>query len=194
MKKKTVFLIGILIGIGLIFFTAKPLVSPPVPPKPAWKTFENQSYGYRLLYPADWEVSQWDIQEAANLKRVPDGSIWHQAKFSGPNGHFEILIWENKSQAAVRNWLSWFRHEDLVLKEVPKEENFTFSGISAFRFVQKKTAKETPLLYVFFNKDDKVFEFVMEREDLIRVATPSGEKLSHPGYDKIMESFVFKGE
>lgn len=191
MKKKTVFLTGILIGIALIFFTAKPLVSPLVPPKPEWKTFENQPYGYQLLYPADWEVDQWDIQEAANLERVPDGSIWHQAKFSGKEGQFEVLIWENKSKVPVRTWLNWFRHEDLFLKEVPKETNFTVAELPAIRFAQKETAKEIPLVYIFFGQEDKIYELVMARDDLIRIATPSGEQLNNPGYDKMVESFKF---
>jgi hypothetical protein len=189
--KKKIIPISILGGLALIFLVARPLISPTLTPKPAWKEFINQEYGYQLLYPADWEIEEWDIQEAANLKRVPDGSIWHQAKFFGQDGQFEVLIWENRSQTSVRNWLNWFRHEDLTLKGVPQEENFTIDEIPAVRFVQKETAKNIPLLYIFFGQKDKVYELVMTRDDLIRVATPSGEHFNHPGYDKMVESFKF---
>ena len=190
MNKKIVF-IGVFLGLVLLFLAVKPLVSPSVPPKPDWKPYNNQEYHYQLLYPLGWEVEEWDIQEAAKLKQVPDGSIWHQAKFSGQEGQFEVLIWENRPKTSVRNWLTWFRHEDLTLKEVPKEENFTIGEIPAFRFVQKETAKDKPLLYVFFGQEDKVYELVMTRDDLVRIATPSGEQLSHPAYDKMIESFKF---
>lgn len=189
--KRNIVLIGVFLSLVLLFFTVKLLVSPTVPPKPAWESYNNQKYHYQLLYPVGWEVEEWDIQEAAKLKRVPDGSIWHQAKFSGQEGQFEVLIWENKSKVPVRTWLNWFRHEDLILKEVPQETNFTVAELPAIRFAQKETAKEIPLVYIFFGQEDKVYELVMTREDLIRTATPSGEQLNHPAYDKMIESFQF---
>lgn len=191
MKKKTILLLGIFLALTLLLLTTKPLVSPTTPPKPSWKPHTNQKYGYQLLYPESWQVEEWDIEQAAKLKRVPDGSIWYQAKFFGEEGHFEILIWENRGQTSVRNWLTWFRHEDLVLKDVPKEENFTVAETPAIRFVQKETARGKPLLYIFFGQEDKVYELVMSRDDLSRIATPSGRQLSHPVYDKIIDSFKF---
>jgi hypothetical protein len=192
-NKKIVF-IGVFLGLVLLFLTVKPLVSPPAPPKPDWETYRNQKYHYQLLYPLGWEVEEWDIQEAAKLKKVPDGSIWHQAKFSGPEGQFEVLIWENKSKVPVRTWLNWFRHEDLILKAVPQEANFSVAELPAISFFKKETAREVPLLYVFFGQEDKVYELVMTRDDLIRIATPSGEQLNHPAYDKMVESFKFMVE
>ncbi len=203
--KNKIILIGILVGLGLFLLVTKsslleeergiksllPLRKPTETP---WQTYKNQKYSYRLLYPAGWEREEWDIQEAANLKRVPNGSIWHQAKFSGEESHFEVLIWENRSRTTVRNWLTWFRHEDLILKEVPKEENFSVAGLPAIRFVQKETAKDKPLLYIFFGQEDKVYELVMTREDLARIATPSARQLVHLVYDKMIGSFKFLGE
>lgn len=194
MKKKAILLVGIFLGLALLLLTAEPLVSPTTPLKPAWKPHTNQKYGYQLLYPASWRVEEWDIEQAAKLKRIPDGSIWYQAKFSDDEGRFEVLIWENRSQVPVRTWLTWFRHEDLILKDVPKEENFTVAEIPAIRFVQKETAKGRPLLYIFFGQESKVYELVMAREDLAEIENPTEDQLAHPVYGKIIESFKFQQE
>lgn len=202
MKKKIILLLGIFLGLALLLLTTKPLIfeekndlwefiSPTTLPKPTWKLYTNQKYDYQILYPASWQAEEWDIGEAAKLKRVPDGSIWHQARFSDEEGRFEVLIWENASEVPVRTWLTWFRHEDLILKDMPKKENFAVDEIPAIRFVQAKTAKDKPLLYIFFGKDGKVYEFVEEREDLAEIESPTEEQLVHPIYDKIIESFKF---
>jgi hypothetical protein len=191
---KKIGILGSLLGLLILLFAAKPLISPTIQPRlggATWKTHFNAKYGHQLSFPADWQVEEWDIEEAANLKTVPDGTILHQGKFFGKNGHFEILIWENKSRAPVRTWLTWFRHEDLILSNLPQKENFTISGIPVIHYLQKSTSRKKPILYIFFGKDDKIYELTEEREDLIGVEATESARFAHPVYDKIVQSFQF---
>lgn len=189
---KKIGILGLILGIILLLVAAKPLISPTIQIRqPADKTHLNSKYVYQFSYPADWQVEEWDIEGAANLKNVPDGSILHQGKFFGKSGHFEILIWENKSRASVRTWLTWFRHEDLLLPNLPQKENFEIAGVAAIRYLQQKTSKKKPILYIFFGKEDKIYELTQEREDLVGTEATDSARLAHPVYDKILQSFQF---
>ena len=191
---KKIGILGVLLGLAILLVSAKPLISPTIQ-KFGWKTHHNSKYGHQLSLPADWEIQEWDIEEAANLKNVADGTILYQGKFFGksgsPAGEFEILIWENKSKAPVRTWLTWFRHEDLILKNIPQEENFTIAEVPAIRYLQKSTSKKKPILYTFFGKDGKIYELTCQREDLVEVEATESGKFLHPVYDKILQSFQF---
>lgn len=182
-------MLGLLLGAIALLFAAKPLISPIH--QPAEKTHLNSKYNYQLLLPSDWQIEEWDIEEAANLKSVPDGTILYQGKFFGKSGHFEILIWQNKSKAKARSWLTWFRHEDLILQDLPKEENFSIAGIPAIRYLQKNTSRKKPILYIFFTKEDKIYELTEEREDLINIEATQSSQLADPVYDRIVQSFQF---
>lgn len=158
------------------------LPSLPLPTEVPWKSYFSQDYKYTLSYPSGWRVEVWDIKEAANLTKIPEGSIWHQAKFKGEKGSFEVLIWENKTKAPLRNWLSSFRHEDLNLKNLPEKENFEIGGVPAILYSQEEAVRGKRLDHIFFQREDKVYEFIEEKE-----AVPTGEG----AYDKIVSSFLF---
>lgn len=159
-----------------------PKVSPTEIP---WKTYLNQDYQYAISHPPDWRVSSWDIRQAANLTKIPDGSIWHQAKFKGEKESFEILIWENKTKAPLKSWLTWFRHEDLSLENLPEKENFEIGGLPAILYSQEVSPRGKPLDHVFFTWEDKIYEFVEEKE------TTSVDDAALLNYDKIISSFRF---
>ena len=154
----------------------------------SWEIYMNKDFGYSLKYPKEWSITQWDIGKAAGLSYVPNGSIWQQAEFSGSNGKFEILVWENTGSANTRNWISWFRHEDLMLSDIPLESNTTISGIPAFSYIQYKTSKKKPLQYVFFGRDTKIYELVFYRDDM--EGRSDSTLLPHETYDFVQESFV----
>ena len=170
-KRKIIIIIISLIFVSfLLFFLLKPKtkILSPLGPKISpteipWQIYSNQDYQYVISYPPDWKLEAWDIKEAANLKRVPDGSIWHQAKFKGGKENFEVVIWENKTKAPLRTWLTWFRHEDLNLKELPEKENFQIGGLPAILYSQQETARG-PLDHIFFQQDDKIYEFIEEKK------------------------------
>lgn len=185
---KRLLILSAILGLIAIFFTVKPLISPTSIP---WKTHLNSKYGHQLMYPPDWQMEEWDIEQAANLKSLPDGSIFHQGKFFGKTGHLEVLIWGNKSQTPLRTWLTWYRHEDLILSDLPKTENFTIAGSPAIRYLQKKTSRKKPILYIFFNRDGKIFELTQEREDLAKTEATLSSELVNPVYDQIIQSFRF---
>lgn len=199
---KKIILLGLILGIITLLFSVKPLISPNVSRLSLEKSYVNKKYGFQFSYPFNWQVEEWDIEKAANLKNVADGTILYQGKFFGssgsPAGEFEVLIWENKqsfssnkSKVPVRTWLTWFRHEDLNLSDLPKQENFTLAGIPAIRYLQKNTSRKKPILYIFFSREDKIYELTCQREDLAGFeATESGQFL-HPVYDKILQSFQF---
>ena len=191
MNKRKIALLVISLGLVSLFVVfllnlkSKSLVfttplSPQLSPTPIpWQVYSNQDYEYSISYPPDWQVEAWDITEAAKLKTVPDGSIWHQAKFKTEKGVFEVIIWENQSQAPLRSWLSWFRHEDLKLSELPKEENFQIGGLPAILYSQAETGRG-PLDHIFFQKDNKIYEFVEEKETSLAA-----------DYGKVVASFSF---
>lgn len=185
---------GLVIGLIIFFFVSGLLISPTTQPtnwRINWETRSNLKYNHQISLPTTWESQEWDIEEVANLKVVPDGIILYQGKFSGKEGFFEILIWENKSKASIRQWLTWFRHEDLILKDLPQKENFMVAGLPAFRYLQKQTSRKKPILYIFFGRQDKIYELIQEREDLVGVEATDSARFTHPVYDKILQSFRF---
>ncbi|MFH0863571.1 MAG: hypothetical protein V1858_00570 [Candidatus Gottesmanbacteria bacterium] len=196
MKKKITFL-GIFLGLVILLFTVKPLIAPTIQRRiipNTEKTYSNPKYGFEFKYPGDWQVEQWDIEEAANLKKVTDGTIIYQGRFFSPladKGHFEVLIWQNKSKASVHQYLSWYRHEDLILKDLPAQENYYLAGLPAIIYLQKTTSKKKPILYIFFNKDDKLYELIEERQDLINAVATDSSQFVSPVYDKLLQSFKF---
>lgn len=157
--------------------------------KTEFQTYMNPVNGYSLSYPKGWKSIEWDIRDAAKLSAVPNGSIWQQAKFQGPQGEaFEVIVWANTGGAAVRSWVGWFRHEDLMLSNVPLEPNTTISGIPALSYVQIDTARKKPLHYLFLTANNKVYEIEFERPDAI--ASGSGALLpAHPIFDTVAQSF-----
>lgn len=195
MTKRKIIVAAIALGfiaflsIFLLKSKSKPSpVIPIIPTTPAgvpWQTYSNQDYGYLISYPPQWQVETWDIQKEAKLTQVPDGSIWQQTKLEGQPGKFEVLIWENKTRAPLRTWLSWFRHEDLDLKAVPEQENFEVGGIPAIRYTQTETARGKPLEYIFFQVEDKIYEFVQEKQVVVT------DKPVAIDYDKMIASFRF---
>jgi len=191
MNRKIVIL-GSILGLIGILLVIKPVLSPTIT-RPLWQVYQNSQYQFELSYPANWQREEWDIGKASNLKNVNDGTILYQGKFFGnnssPTGEFEILIWENKSNASARNWLTWFRHEDLILKDVPEKENFSLAGLPTIRYLQNQTARKKPILYYFLGKDNKIYEFLEEREDLANNQASDSASLAHPVFDQILQSF-----
>ncbi len=128
-----------------------------------WKIYTNTVNGYSFSYPSEWNISQeWDIRQAAHLNSIPDGSIWQQIKLEGNNQAFEVVVWENASGVPARTWVSWFRHEDLNLENVPEEPNATVSGIPSILYTQGQTARKKPLSYYFLTDHGVVYELVFE--------------------------------
>lgn len=178
----------------LSFFLLKSKSKPQTPVAPVetaptatpvtWKTYSNPDYEYLISYPPNWQVETWDIREAAKLTQVPDGSIWHQAKFEGEEGGFEVIIWENKTRALLKTWLSWFRHEDLDLTKVPEEENFQIGGMPAILYSQKDSTKGS-LDHIFFQSEDRVYEFVEKKEEVLT------NEVIVSNYDKMVSSFSY---
>jgi hypothetical protein len=201
MDKKLLFFLGFVLAIIFLLLAARPWISQLGNPSfnhpvfksktPAWQVKKNEKIGYQVSYPEDWLIDEWDMEEAANLKNVPDGSIYYQSRFSGDSGHFEILVWENKSQAKLRTWLTWFRHEDLALENVPQQENFTISGQPAILSRQLETSRGKPVLYIFFAYQDKIYELNFEGEELLGVEISKTGQQGNAVYDKIMQSFIF---
>lgn len=165
--------------------TPSPLIPTPSPAEVPWETYSNQDYEYAISYPSNWQTEVWDIKEAANLTKIPDGSIWHQAKFKGDKEGFEILIWENETKVPLKTWLTWFRHEDLDLGKLPEKENYEIGGMPAILSPQEEAAGGKVLDHIFFQFEDKIYEFVEEKE-----TTPTGETVTS-NYDKMISSFLF---
>lgn len=198
---KRIIIFGCFFGILILLFSAKPLISPTIQQtfknqisQTSQKPYLNQKFNFKIMLPFDWQIEEWNIEEASNLKNVPDGTILSQEKFFGKNGHFEIIIWENKSKTPLRTWLTWYRHEDLILTDLPKQENFQIANLPAIRYLQKKTSKKKPILYIFFLKDGKLFELTQEREDLVNIEATLSSQLVSPVYDEIIKSFQFLTE
>lgn len=179
MNKKFIFL-GLILGLAAILLVIKPALSPIVK-KPQWQTYENNKFGFHFSYPFSWQKEEWDLETATGYKTISDGTILYQGKFFGRDGHFEVLIWENNQKASSHNYLTWYRHEDLNLNDLPLVENDMIASVSAIRYFQQKTARAKPLLYYFFTKDNLLFELTQEREDLV----------FNPIYDPILQSFQF---
>lgn len=177
------FFIGTTLFLKLKTKKSAPLYPKPSPTEIPWKTYVNQNYQYAISYPPDWQVEAWDIRQAANLTKIPNGAIWHQAKFKGEKGNFEILIWENQTKAPLQTWLTWFRHEDLDLKALPQKENFEVGGLPAILYSQKDSPRGKPLDHIFFKWEDKIYEFIEEKGTLDEAALPN--------YDKIISSLRF---
>ncbi|MBI4999734.1 hypothetical protein HZB97_03120 [Candidatus Gottesmanbacteria bacterium] len=189
--KKVVFF-GLVLGTVFLLLNAKPLLSPTIQQTihfPKEKIYVNEKYHFQFNYPILWQMEKWDLEEATGFKNLTDGTILYQGKFFGQNGHFEILIWQNKSKASVRNWLTWFRHEDLILPDLPQKENYSLAGLPAIRYLQQTTARKKPILYIFLAKDDKIYELLQEREDLRQIEATQSSQLAHPVYDQILASF-----
>ncbi len=144
-----------------------------------WKTYQNDQYKYSFSYPNNWKVSGWDIQNAAKLEKPGMGNIWQQTLLDGPNGeHFEVLIWSNSVRNDVRQWLTWYRHEDLPLKDIPQEPNFSVATHPAWQFPHATFAKGYPVEHIIFGHQDKIFELIYKIEN-------PNQKI----YDKIISSF-----
>ena len=178
MKKKIV-LLGVFIGLLFLVLLIKPVVSPvkPLSPKPQWQTYQNKKFNFQFDYPIDWQKEEWDLEEATTYKTLTDGKILYQGKFFGKDGHFEILVWQNKSMVAARNFLTWYRHEDLDLANLPVTENDQVASISGIRYFQEKNARNKPVLYHFFVHDDHLYELTEENPG--------------PVYNPILKSFKF---
>lgn len=196
--KKKIILLGSLWGFLFLFLIIKPAISPVQPPKPQRQTYQNSKYGFQFNYPISWQKEEWDLETATGYKAISDGTILYQGKFfskeAPPVGGFEILVWENNGRASIKNYLTWYRHEDLNLTDLPLIENETVASVAAIRHFQQKTARGKPVLYYFFTKDNLVFELTEEREDLVNLtkeeATQSAQFFS-PIYDPILTSFQF---
>lgn len=157
-----------------------------------WKTYMNRDYGYSLKYPMNWEIVPWDITDASNLTRVPDGSIWQQATFQDPasDAQFEVIVWENASQVPARTWVSWFRHEDLVLSDVPTTPNATLSALDAISYVQYETSRGVPRHFLFVTKNGRIYELVFNRPDISETDAAAQHIPPHSLYDAVVQSFV----
>ncbi len=191
---KRLLIVGFALGLIGLFFVAKPLIAPTIERQVSSvtdKTYANTNYSFQFRYPANWQIDEWNIQEAANLQRVADGTIIYQGKFFGPSGHFEVLVWSNKAKASVRQWLTWYRHEDLILTGIPPKENFMLSGVPAIRFLQKETSRKKPVLFIFIALGEKIYELTEERDDLKNIEATNSAKFLSPTFDRILESFQF---
>lgn len=191
---KRLLIAGFILGLVGLFFVVKPLIAPGLERQIGLvtdKTYVNSKHYFQFKYPANWQTEEWDIEQAANLQKVADGTILYQGKFFGPSGHFEVLVWSNKSKASVRQWLTWFRHEDLILSAMPQKENFTIGGMPAVRFLQKDTSRKKPILFLFAAVGDKIYELTEERDDLRNIEATDSAKFASPIFDRILESFQF---
>lgn len=177
--RKKIFFLGILIGFLFLLLIIKPVISPvkPLPPKPQWQTYKNTKFNFQFDYPIDWQKEEWDLEEATTYKTLTDGTILYQGKFFGEDGHFEILVWQNKAGANARNYLTWYRHEDLNLSDLPLTENEKIASISSLRYFQEKNSRAKPVLYHFFVHDDHLYELTEENPG--------------PVYNPILKSFKF---
>lgn len=151
-------------------------------PTPIWNTHKDFKYGHQIEYPPDWTKEEWEITQAANLKTIPDGYIWHQLKLTKGNDYrFEVVIWANKARAPLLTWLRWYRHEDLSLDKLPKEPNFKFLEIPAIILFEGKERHENPVVRIIFPKEDKIFELIIQSQT--ETLTPINQK--------IIDSFQF---
>lgn len=146
------------------------------------KSFQSRNYNYGFRYPANWELQEWDLKTTANLNSAPNGSILQQTIIKGDNGHLEILVWNNLTGVPTRTWLNFFRHEDLILKDVPPTENSQIATVPAINFTQNQTSRNKPLEYFFLARKNFIYEIVMEKSYVTQ---------DYPAYRQILESFTF---
>jgi hypothetical protein len=160
-------------------------------PTPTWKFFNEPKLNYSLRYPPNWTNDNWNIQDAANIKGTADGNIWGHARFSGENKQLEIIAWGNKTKTPIVQWLTWYRHEDLELNKLPKEPNFTFLGEQAVRVFQEKTSFSYPVVRIFFQKGNFLYE-ILYRMDILRgIAEPTDAQMQEEPNNTILQSLKF---
>lgn len=147
----------------------------------SFKEFVNDKNNFKVSYPADWNLKQWDFFEVTGLSAIPEGSIRFQLSAEGSGGKFELLIWENRSKMKAANWVSTFLHEEIDKKKIPPDSNSTFRGINALSIVNYSKARKKTLEYIFFNDRDSIFELIFEFDDISQ---------KNKIYDQIKESFT----
>ena len=189
-----IFVSGMVVGYAFSLKSSKMISFNPLPltqqdPTASWETYLNSDFGYSFKYPKGWSMDEWNMKDDARLTSVPNGSIWQQVRLRGDDKSFEVIVWENASQAPVRSWISWYRHEDLILKDVPTEFNVQVGGIAAISYLQHDTGRKKPLHFIFFGKGSKVYELVFERSDA-GVATIPADLPVNDVYDTIRQSFL----
>lgn len=156
-----------------------------------WKSYIHPKFKYEIKYPSNWEKDSWDIQEAVNVKGTADGNIWSQTRLSGENKRLEIIAWGNRAQTPILQWLRWYRHEDLNLDALPKEQNFSFLGGPGVRVFQEKTSFTYPVVRIFFQKEDKLFEILYRMDSLKGMTQPADYQLIEEPYTIMLQSFKF---
>lgn len=160
-------------------------------PVPTWKIYIQPKFKYEIKYPSNWKKDSWDIQEAVNVKGTADGNIWSHTRLQGENERLEILAWGNRAQTPILQWLRWYRHEDLNLDALPKEPNFSFLGSLAVRIFQEKTSFTYPVVRIFFQKEDKLFEILYRMDSLKGMTQPADYQLTEEPYTIMLQSFKF---
>jgi len=158
---------------------------------PTWKIYIHPKFKYEIKYPSNWEKDSWNIQEAVNVKGAADGNIWSHTRLQGENKRLEILAWGNKAQTPILQWLRWYRHEDLNLDALPKEPNFSFLGSPAVRIFQEKTSFTYPVVRIFFQKEDKLFEILYRMDSLKGMSKPADYQLIEEPYTVMLQSYKF---
>lgn len=160
-------------------------------PTPAWETHTHPRLKFEIQYPPGWEADTWDIQDVANVKSTVDGNIWSQTRLSGEDKRLEIIAWGNRAQTPIIQWLTWYRHEDLNLNSLPKETNFIFLGEPSIRLFQEKTSFTYPVVRIFFQKDDKLYEILYRMDSLKGVNQPRDYQLSQEPYITMLQNLKF---
>ncbi len=150
-----------------------------------WQNYTSDKYGFIISYPPEWETSKWDLNEIAELSTVPDNSIRFQLTAKGERNKFELLIWENRSKQTANDWVSNILYEEIDRKAIPEESNVSIVNVPAWEINQISIARKKPVRYVFFNRDDLIYEFIFELSDNL----DDNQKIV---YQKILASFAFK--
>ena len=143
-------------------FVLRPSPAPTLSP---WLTYSNSHNRYSLNYPRGWQKTEWEFHEATQLRenRGPqEGMIWQQVKFEGKERSFQVLIWVNRQKTAVRQWLRWYRHEDLDSKKIPPKSNYQILGKEAYLMFSEKTSWGYSVIRIFFSHEDHVFELIAQ--------------------------------
>ena len=160
-------------------------------PTPEWKIFAESKLNYSIKYPSTWTNDNWNIQNAANIKGTADGNIWGHARFFGENKQLEIIAWGNKTKTPLIQWLTWYRHEDLELNKLPKETNSIFQGEQAVRIYQEKTSFTYPVVRIFFQKGDFLYEILYRMDSLRGIIEPIESQMQEEPYITILQSLKF---
>lgn len=179
---------------GLLYDSpiALPVLIPTSIPVPKVNMYNSSKYEFRFSYPNKWDITYWDLQDKANLSTVPEGSIQFQVEVSSENENFEVLIWENRFGLPASSWVRTYLHEEILKDIIPTEYNTEFLGYPAIRFISESIARGKPLEYIFFNKDNYIYELIFERNDIVNPTTDSLVPLPDK-YSTIYESFEFTG-